>query len=415
VTWPRRALLSLLLAAAAAGLCALAVPIRIEQVPGMAALLGIERGPDLRPLYAAFFGFLFSMLLSHWSAIAAVAGAVLLATNPAIWSAGRDHGPAFLTLTVLVGPGMLVAMCLRTQGWVRLVLVSLAGLVAGVAVLGHHLGIYLVIAACMGLVWPTRERGRREGAPGPDERGRGAQVRGRGVVHLAPNALELLVFVAAVALVVGLVVGGTGAGEGPSRVVGVGEGPSRVVGVDFFFGPFRAPHPQIEILDGIYGGKDGTPPVWATGWLLLTETPVWVLVLAILGLAAPRVLARGRGWGSGPSRVVGDGEGPSRVVGDGEGPSRVVGAGVVGAGGGGDSGTGARRLSPVLFLSFQVFFMAASLNGSPRYFGYFDLSAAMGTYMAILGGIAVGIGVDWGGQWLRNRQRRGAAQEGEGA
>jgi hypothetical protein len=59
--------------------------------------------------------------------------------------------------------------------------------------------------------------------------------------------------------------------------------------------------------------------------------------------------------------------------------------------------------------------MAASLNGSPRYFGYFDLSAAMGTYMAILGGIAVGIGVDWGGQWLRNRQRRGAAQEGEGA
>jgi hypothetical protein len=123
-------------------------------------------------------------------------------------------------------------------------------------------------------------------------------------------------------------------------VVGAGVVGAGVVGVDFFFGPFRAPHPQIEILDGIYGGKDGTPPVWATGWLLLTETPVWVLVLAILGLAAPRVLARGRGWGSGPSRVVGDGEGPSRVVGAGVVGAGVVGAGVVGAGavGAGDGG-----------------------------------------------------------------------------
>ncbi len=181
-----------------------------------------------------------------------VLAAVLFLLHPQVQQRFMETG-TLINLASLLGPALLLGAALtRSRTSSRLVWCMVAGTLGGLAVFVHHLCLWTMVGATLGMFVAVRPRLRD------------------GVVNLPPLGLELaavlLFFVASAA--------------GFYKLTGM-EGKAVV---EYLFGPLKAFHPAMSVAGTIYREVvDGGPPLWTAGYLWLVRTPLSLWLLAGVG------------------------------------------------------------------------------------------------------------------------------------
>lgn len=187
--------------------------------------------------------------------IAALFAPLLLLLQPQFLQRLMEVGAGFSVAALLV-PALLLGVALtRARWWARLALCGLAGLVGGVSVFAHHLGIWTTVGATLALFIAVRPSLKA------------------GQLKLAPLGLELVALLICFGVAAVVMFKLTGM-EGKEFI-------------GYLFGPFKAFHPPLAVAGTVYREVvDGGPPLWTTAYLWVVRTPLSLWVLAGLGLAA---------------------------------------------------------------------------------------------------------------------------------
>jgi len=192
--------------------------------------------------------FLFCMLFVPW--YFALLTTILFVLHPMACQGLFESVPYHSIMFYTLAPALLLGLAMSGRGLARFGLCLAAGLVAGLSVFAHHLGLWTALFAMMAMfLSETRDRSS-------------------GVVSLPPIGLEFLTTLLGFSVLFFL---------GKSLLGVTGKELS-----DFLFGPFRDFHVPIAVRGTVYREVlDGGPPMWTTAYLFVVRTPP----LLLLGLA----------------------------------------------------------------------------------------------------------------------------------
>lgn len=217
-----------------------------------------DAAPAVRALDAVAIGLLATLAYLFASMLAgpfiALLAPLLLILQPQVLQRLMESG-AGVALAALLIPSLILGLALtRSAGWARLALCAGAGLVGGLAVFAHHLGLWATMAATLAIFLTVRPRLEE------------------GQLALAPLGLELTAILVLFAVAAG----------GFYKLTGM-EGK---VALDYLFGQFKPFHPPFAVAGTMYREVvDGGPPWWTVFYLWLVRTPLPMWMLAGVGLA----------------------------------------------------------------------------------------------------------------------------------
>jgi len=225
-----------------------------------------EAGPVVRTLDALALGLLGTLVYLFASFLAgpfaALLAPLLLLLQPQIFQRLMENG-AGIAMTLLLAPALVLGVALtRQNALARIILCAMAGLLGGLAMFTHHLGLWTTIAATMAIFPAARPL-----IP------KGHSLLAKGHVELAPLGLELA------AILLFFLIAALGFYK-----ISFMEGKEVL---SYLFGPFKSFHPPFAVAGTIYREVvDGGPPWWTTCYLWLLRTPLSLWLLSGIGLAA---------------------------------------------------------------------------------------------------------------------------------
>lgn len=204
--------------------------------------------------FAATAGLVFwalsAWLGTFWSALSVV----LFALTPTVAGQFGTLFPSGVFLLALLGPALLLMVGAGIRAPGRLGLFLLAGLLGGLAVFLHPLGIWTTLTSFVALFLCIDRR------PSP-----------RGRISLPDIGLETVLLL--VGFLGALVIGWL-AMKGHKDDL-----------IRYWFGRFMDPQPATAFGGIVYRpGREGAPPFWSVLWLWMVRTPLGVLVLALLSV-----------------------------------------------------------------------------------------------------------------------------------